>query len=215
MGARATDSEGLAAFMCLNGELSKTSWMLVPVGRTADSTSSNKTSSLVSMRQTSSALALPRSLEAPSMNSISVISPSPLSKNSKRLNKSWYSSSSWLIQNWIFGDSTSFANSWKLMAPSPDKFMDWNSFFTFLVYVSTSFCFCLKAISSSELAVFMVCCTNTAFTTFKTANPRTQRYSKKNTENHSLTLSTSTLQGGPQLANNTSNMVRKLRVKVP
>ena len=37
---------------------------------------------------------------------------------------------------------------------------------TLLVYVMTSLSFCLKASSSSKLAVFMVCCTKTAFTTF-------------------------------------------------
>ena len=38
-------------------------------------------------------LALPRRRVDPSMNSVKVICPSPLSMNSKRLNKSWYSSS--------------------------------------------------------------------------------------------------------------------------
>ncbi len=39
--------------------------------------------------------------------------------------------------------------------------------------ICASFSFCLKASSSSELAVFIVCWTKTLFTTFKTANPRT------------------------------------------
>ena len=102
-------------------------------------------SSFVSKRHTSMAFAEPRSRDAPSINSIKVISPSPLSRNlrfcfklrskpcgkntnpnvnkistllhnvsnicsilqpkiSKRLSKSWYSSSSWPIQNFSFGD---------------------------------------------------------------------------------------------------------------
>ena len=47
----------------------------------------------VSKRQTSNAFALPRRRVDPSMNSVKVIWPSPLSRNSKRLSKSWYSSS--------------------------------------------------------------------------------------------------------------------------
>ena len=39
-----------------------------------------------------------------------VIWPSPLSRNSNKLRRSWYSSSNWLIQNFNFGDFTSFAN---------------------------------------------------------------------------------------------------------
>lgn len=49
---------------------------------------------LVSNRHTSNAFALPRRRVDPSMNSVKVICPSPLSMNSNKLSKSWYSSSS-------------------------------------------------------------------------------------------------------------------------
>ena len=83
-----------------------------------------------------------------------------------------------------FGDFTSFENSSRLMAPSPDASMVWKSRLTFRMYWamswrrhqtyhfpkdrpilryrwSRSFSFCLKARSSSELAVFIVCWTKT------------------------------------------------------
>mmetsp|Transcript_20124 Transcript_20124/g.47353 ORF Transcript_20124/g.47353 Transcript_20124/m.47353 type:complete len:207 (+) Transcript_20124:299-919(+) len=181
----------------------------------AFNTSSNRTSNFVSIRQISNALAPPRSRAAPSMNSIKVISPSPLSKNSNKLRRSWYSSSSWLIQNLSFGEFASLANSSRLSEPSPESSMVWKSFRTFRVYMATSRSFCLKANSSSELAVFMVCCTKTALTTFKTANPKTHRYSRKKTENHSLMFSTTTRHGGPQFAKRISNIDSNVREKVP
>eukprot|EP00438_Fugacium_kawagutii_P007474 Skav230099 [mRNA] locus=scaffold283:85267:88310:+ [translate_table: standard] len=55
--------------------------------------SSKSTSTFVSKRHTSKAFAFPRRRVDPSMNSVSVICPSPLSMNSNKLNKSWYSSS--------------------------------------------------------------------------------------------------------------------------
>lgn len=38
------------------------------------------------------------------------MSVAPLSRNSNKLRRSWYSNSSWLIQNFSLGDFTSFAN---------------------------------------------------------------------------------------------------------
>ena len=61
-----------------------------PINRT---TTFDTYRAFVSKRQTSNAFALPRRRVDPSMNSVKVIWPSPLSRNSKRLSKSWYSSS--------------------------------------------------------------------------------------------------------------------------
>eukprot|EP00438_Fugacium_kawagutii_P026555 Skav203813 [mRNA] locus=scaffold1236:387319:390923:- [translate_table: standard] len=93
--------------------------------------------------------------------------------------------------------------------------MDMNNFLTLRLYAWMSRCFCRKAKSSSELAVFKACCTNTAETTLRTAKPITHLYTRKKTENHSLTFSTSTRQAGAQFANMISNIDSIVFVKVP
>jgi hypothetical protein len=49
-------------------------------------------------------------VQAPCVPGMLTQAGAPLSRNSNKLRRSWYSSSSWLIQNLSLGDFTSFAN---------------------------------------------------------------------------------------------------------